>query len=330
MNHRIESKTCTCALALLASCFLWPPVLAQAQVLQASADGFITLGGGTFSANATSTNCTGICEGKPVVCTGDSECTFDCILPDLSCPDNPPGVTTVIDEITTNDTGGGSLCALVANFGPFHMFSWYSLTEMPGSTFFPKIFASATKDGSTSTNNWQTTTPVEISPGIVRMQSVCVSAGPGSPPEYGPIHFFNAMAWSPDFSGTRADNAPPIESGSLASSASLGSDAGAEVRLESVVEQVRPGVYRYDYIFENTSGESVTIVWDSANLTRTLGPSEGITVTTRSAYPAKESQGYAHVRHADGEPIADMVSMALVPTQSIPWAPDRRKPDLPD
>ena len=44
-------------------------------------------------------------------------------------------------------------------------------------------------------------------------------------------------------------------------------------------------------------------------------------MTEFSDFGAKESQGYAHIFDADGAPIADLVSMALVPIQSSPPPP---------
>ncbi|MCH8149722.1 MAG: hypothetical protein IH987_17335 [Planctomycetes bacterium] len=316
MNSSFKSGFHLCSLALVGLCLM--PGAALAQVLSASANHLAGVSGVFFfEASVVSIRCKGFCDGAPGnACTGDAECvlTGPCVgFPDGRCTGNPAGITTVIDAVLAQNPGCPGQDFL--NIGP--LFSWFSISELPGGTFFPKIFSGVAFSIVPTTNTWQTTSAVVAMPGTVRIQQVCLPITPPEPaPISGPINYFNAMAWSPNFNDPPVASVQAIESASLASSSTLADGAGSEVWLESLVDELRPGVYRYEYIFENDSPETVTILWDSANLTRTLEPYEVITVTKCADFGAKESQGYAYVVDLDGEPIAELVSMALVPIQS--------------
>lgn len=391
-----KSKFNCFAGVLLAWCLPAAPVLGQA--LNASATGLVDINGDLMNqAEVTSIQCKDVCEGTTTVCTTDLDCGGGtCDLPS-GCPhDNPVGVRTVIDKVL--NVGPGFGCTGIwqeQSISTIVLFSWFSVTELPGDTFFPKIFAGI----GAGENEWQTISSLQVAPGIVRVQNVwfrptldtdtrchgsgenegelcnvnqeclppaagggvciggaCVPGGaPCNPdidcpgfadsfdlctaelycadvPELGPMNFFNALAWSANLSEAPARGAS-IERGSLKSSVSVGpasagsadletrSPAAFAVRLESSVEplessvvrrnRLRRNLYRYDYVFENLTGETVTVTWDSAGLTRTLAPFETLVVTDYSVFPAVEAQGYAHV--TGDELTADMVSMALVP-----------------
>lgn len=343
MNARFKQNFWCLCLALAWLCLL--PPAARAQTLSASANG---LGG---------------LQLVTISVTADSD-LGDCST--AGC------VRTITDTVTITD---GFVCDAGPGAGPIfdivtvNLFSWFSVTELPGSTFFPKVFAGVTgvlNLPNTAANMWQTTSPVVISPGIVRVQNVwfraprgicstdgagtlscdddndCLALAPGSIciertycadiPQFGPVNFMNALTWSADLSGGAIASADAgISSLSLVSSSNpFGRNAGWEVRLESSVREARSGGYLYEYIFENFSPDTVTVSWDSANLTRTLEPYETVTVLQFSDFGAKESKGYAHVIDVENQPITQLVSMALVPTQ--PSEPPERprirtKPD---
>ncbi len=287
MDARCKSGLYLSMLGFLAWCLL--PAPAFAQLLRATADGLVDVGGvNSISAEAESGRCVGV--DNPIV----------------GCPGIILGIATVIDTmaVTNNRLPPGDACAPASET---ILFSWFSVTQLPGGTLFPKIFSG----GNSGSNMWQTTFLVEVAPGIVRIQDVCFATD--EPPTLGRINFFDALAWSADL--TFLASTMPLEFASLKSSMSLGPDGDWEVRLQSIVDEPRPGAFQYDYVFENLSPATVTISWDSANLTRTLEPYESVTVTEFSGFGALESQGYARVTDLDGEPIADMVSMALVPMQ---------------
>ena len=232
------------------------------------------------------------------------------------------GITTVDDTVTlltppVSDCPGG--------FGYFPnstvLFTWYSLDSLPGGVFFPKIFSSGldpTVPNAQVGNGWQTTLTLIVSPGIVSVQDVCFPNSPADPPPpiLGPINFFNAQAWSLDLTGgAAAAAAPAIESAGLTSTLTLPGKEPIEVRLRSTVRPEGNG-FRYRYIFENVSGQPLSIDWESAGFSRTVGSGQRTMVSFYSPLPARESPGYAHIL-ADDVPVADMVSMALVPMAAI-------------
>ena len=232
------------------------------------------------------------------------------------------GITTVDDTVTlltppASDCPGG--------FGYFAnstvLFTWYSLDSLPGGVFFPKIFSSGldvTVPNAQSGNGWQTTLPLIVSPGVVSVQDLCFPNAPQDPPPpiLGPINFFNAHAWSLDLTGgAAAAPAPPIESAGLTSTLTLAGEEPLEVILKSTVRPEGNG-YRYRYLFENASAQPLMIDWESAGFSRVVQPWQRTMVSVYSPVPARESPGYAHIL-ADDQPIADMVSMALVPIAAI-------------